>query len=73
MKKMTAFQNGFMLALTMVGYDKDTPVAIKYQHTLTLKSLERKGLVNILKYRTATDRRHYETVIKIKCNAFAEA
>ena len=39
---------------------------IHYKYTKTLKALEKKGYLKIIKYATAHDRRHYMTVVSLR-------
>ena len=64
-KKLTKYQKWFMrnaFVSKMLGGEY---IICDYRCTLSLKSLERKGFIKIIKYRTASDHRHYETVVKI--------
>ena len=63
--KLTAYQIGFMDGLKLLVDIYPAPIVVNHRHTLTLKSMERKGYINIAKYRMAKDHKHYETVINV--------
>ena len=64
-QKLTKYQKWFMRNAFTAKVLGSEHMIVDYRCTLSLKSLERKGFIKILKYRTTPDRRHYETVIKI--------
>ena len=70
MNKISEFQklfvDGVLLASKLEGKNDHRVVNISYQYTRTLKSMQKKGYLTILRFATATNnKRQYMTVVKL--------